>query len=200
MYEYLEGRLAERGPTRLVLDVGGVGYDLAVPLGASFAETEPLRVWTHLVVREDAHLLFGFPDAPTRDLFRLLLRVRGVGPGTALGVMSGLPPDALLEAIRDGDAARFTAVKGIGRKTAEQIVLDLKDRTDALVARLRAGDPGVLVPAAPPRVGTAVEDAVQALVSLGYGEKEARRSVERASVKVGAADVEQLVRAAIGVA
>ena len=129
MYEYLEGRpAADRHPARLVLDVGGVGYDLAVPIGAPFGTGERVRVWTHLVVREDAHLLYGFPDRAMRNLFRLLLTVRGVGPGIALGVLSGLSRDELIAAIVADDAARLTGLKGVGKKTAEQILLDLRDK------------------------------------------------------------------------
>jgi len=194
MYDYIEGRLGERRPARLVIEAGGVGYDLAVPLTVDFPVREGrVRAWTHLVVREDAHLLFGFPDRPLRELFRLLLEVRGVGPGAALAVLSNLPPEELLGAIAGQDAKPFLRVKGIGKKTAEQILLDLREK----VQRFRIdGQHGTLVPAAPP-ARRGIEDAVRALVSIGYSEKEAKKSVERAAEKVSADDLESLVRAAL---
>ncbi|MEM7307590.1 MAG: Holliday junction branch migration protein RuvA [Planctomycetota bacterium] len=197
MYEYLEGRLERRGPARVVVDVGGVGYDLAVPIGAAFDASpkrdrgDRVRVWTHLVVREDAQDLYGFPDADTRDWFRGLLAVRGVGPAVALGVLSGLPTERLLQAILDDDPAPLVAVKGIGRKTAEQILLDLRDRAPKLAAQA--------APEAPEERSRtqAMLDAVQALVSIGYKEKEARKSVESAAASVDPDDLEALVRASL---
>ena len=198
MYEYLEGAVARRAATQLVLDVGGVGYDLAVPLGVSFevgpGVGERLRVWTHLVVREDAQLLFGFPTPTMRELFRLLLEVRGVGPRLALGVLSGLTPEELLQAILDEEPAPLQRVKGVGKRTAEQILLDLRHRAPRLAESIGAA--GVLTPNPPPVAG-ALEDAVQALVSIGYTEKEARKSVERAAESVGREDLEALLRTAL---
>lgn len=196
MYEYLDGRLESRHATRVVIDVGGVGYTVSVPLGSDFraAADRPegtVRVWTHLVVRDDAHELYGFPDAARRQLFRLLLSVRGVGPGLALGILSHLAGDALLAAIAAGDTHPLLAVKGVGKKTAEQILLDLRDRAPAHPT----AEPGVIVPAA--RGQEIVDDAVRALVSIGYSDKEARKSVERAARDVDAEDLETLVRAAL---
>ena len=199
MYEYLEGRVAARSAARLVLDVAGVGYDLLVPPGSAFPDRQPLRVWTHLVVREDAHTLYGFPERETRDLFRELLRVRGVGPALALGVLSSLRRDELVGAILDEDAARLQRVKGVGKKTAEQILLDLRDRASALAAGTREGA-GPAGAAAERRDSIAVrnvEDAVSALASVGYSDKEARALVERASTEVDPEDLEQLVRTAL---
>ena len=196
MYDYLEGRLASRGAARLILDVGGVGYDLAVPLGSRFDGGEPLRVWTHLVVREDAHSLFGFPDRRTRDLFRVLLGVRGVGPALALGVLSSLAPDELLEALVQEDLRRLVSIKGVGKKTAEQILLDLRDKATALLpgAPRAAGE---LTPQRPGPAADNIEDAVGALVSIGFKDKEARRNVQRAAERVDPADLELLVRTAL---
>ncbi len=195
MYDFLEGRVELHAATRLVLEVGGVGYELSVPLGSGFAGAR-VRVWTHLVVREDAHTLYGFPDAATRELFRALLTVNGVGPRTALGVLSGLPRGELLAAIAVGDRARLTAIKGIGAKTAAQILLDLSEKARKLLAAEAAGGAGP-APALPAPADGAAEDAVAALVSIGYADKDARKQVERAAAKVGAADLEALVRAAL---
>jgi len=194
VYDYLEGRPSERRATRLVLDVGGVGYDLSVPLGADFpVEDGRSRAWTHMVVREDAHLLFGFPDRKLREVFRLLLQVRGVGPAVALATLSHLSGDELLRAVAAQDQAPLLAIKGVGKKTAEQILLDLRDKAPRLLTQ-PAED--VLVPR--PGAGSrSLEDAVRALVSIGYSDKEARRSVEKAAAKVSSDDLELLVRSAL---
>jgi len=193
LYDYIEGKLAERRPTHVVIDAGGVGYDLAVPLGVDFAVKDArVRAWTHLVVREDAHLLFGFPSRELRELFRLLLEVRGVGPSVALAVLSSLPGDELLRAITAQDAKPFLRVKGVGKKTAEQILLDLRDKAP----RVELGARDTLTPQAP-GASRAVEDAVRALVSIGYSDKEARKSVEKAAAQVKDGDLEVLVRTAL---
>lgn len=198
MYEYLEGVVRERSGTRLVLDVAGVGYDLYCPLGSSFPERGPAVAWTHLVVRADAHELYGFAERESRELFRALLTVSGVGPRMALGVLSGLPREELLAAVIDEDMARLTAIRGVGKKTAQQILLDLADKARALASPARAARPGEIPrPAGPPDKRARLEDAVRALTSIGYSDKEARRQVERAAGQVGAGDLEQLVRSAI---
>jgi Holliday junction DNA helicase RuvA len=192
VYEYLDGQVAEHRPTRLVLDVAGVGYDLVVPLGAGFPERGRTRAWTHLVVRDDAQFLCGFADRATRDLFRLLLSVRGVGVSMAIGILSGLPRTALVQAIQDEDVASLMRVKGVGKKTAEQILLDLRDKAPTLEAGDRAAPRGT-----PEGLVALIEDAVRALVSIGYGEKEARTKVDTAARDVGHEDLEKLVRAAL---
>ena len=191
MYEYLEGRLERRGPARVVVDVGGVGYDLAVPVGAVFDDTPPVRVWTHLVVREDAQDLYGFPDARMRDGFRSLLAVRGVGPAVALGILSGLTVDRLLEAILGDDPEPLVAVRGVGRKTAQQILLDLRDKAPRLAAEAQP------TRADEPAGSRAMLDAVSALVSIGYKEREAKKSVAAAAEHVDPDDLEALVRTAL---
>ena len=149
-----------------------------------------------LAVRDDAHTLYGFGDMETRDLFRTLLKVKGVGPGMALAVLSGLDRRELCEAIAREDVARLTAIKGVGKKTAEQILLDLRDRVRSLAAGLDV-EPGVLTPVAPPTPGSEnLEDAVGALVSLGFAEKDARKRVEKAAQSIDPADLGQLVQAA----
>jgi len=194
VYEYLEGTVAARSAARVVIDVGGVGYDLLVPLRAALPHSGPLRVWTHLAVREDAHTLYGFPDRDTRDLFRTLLKVRGVGPSMALGILSGLDRSELIDAIRDEDLRRLTKVKGVGKKTAEQILLDLRDHVTLFGAESQ--DAGVI----PRPVNTHevnIQDAAAALASVGYSEKDARKQVEKAAESVDASDLELLVRTAL---
>lgn len=191
MYDFLEGKLVSHAPGRMVLDVHGVGYELHVPLSAGFPARDVLRVFVHQVVREDEHRLYGFPDAGMRDLFRLLLSVRGVGPAAALGLLSGLPVAELVAAIRGGDVKKLITVRGVGRKTAEQLLLDLRDK----IASFATVAGGAAV--ARNQADQLVEDAVAALVGIGFSEKEARKSVERAAAEVGGNDVERLVRAAL---
>jgi Holliday junction DNA helicase RuvA len=192
VFEYIEGQIVARTPARLVVDVAGVGYDLAVPLTATFAEKGRARVFTHLVVREDSHTLYGFPDRETRELFRTLLGVRGVGPVMALAILSGLPRAELIEAIATNDLKALVRVRGVGKKTAEQILLDLRDKAPALRAELSGGKPAAVLPA-----DRNFEDAVAALLSIGYSDKEARKSVERAAASVDTQDLEALVRSAL---
>ncbi len=201
MYEYLEGRIVEQSPARLVIDVGGVGYELSVPLGASFSPNSDgsVRVFTHFTVREDAHKLFGFPSQASRELFRLLLSAKGVGPGLALTVLSGLPRQELLAAISAGETALLLKIKGLGRKRADQILLDLREHATRLLA-LEGGSlqDGVLTPLAPKGGSSSViEDAIVALISIGFTEKEARKNVEAAASRSGSEDLETLVRTAL---
>ena len=205
MYEYLDGRVAERGAARLVLDVGGVGYELLVPLGSRFVtgDADRVRVYTHFNVREDAQVLYGFADVDTRELFRLLLRAKGVGPKMALAVLSGLPRRDLLEAVASGDVKPLVRIKGLGRKRAEQILLDLREKATAMLAAENAANAqtahsrDVLQPAAPERVSPTIQDAVSALISIGFTEREARKSVDAASAEVDSDDLESLVRTAL---
>ena len=194
MYEYLEGEVASRAPTRVVLDVAGVGFDLLVPIGAQIPASGQTRVWTHLVVREDAHTLYGFGHRRAREIFRLLLKVRGVGPTMALAILSGLGPEDLIEAIVAGDVAALTRAKGVGKKTAEQILLDLADKAVAW-REAEGAAPGANELA--PGNNATVEDAVGALLALGFKEKEARKNVERAAREVDPGDLEALVRIAL---
>ncbi len=190
MYDFLDGEVAGRSAARVVLDVRGVGFEVLVPPGASFPSSGRLRLWTHLVVREDSHSLYGFRDEATRDMFRALLGVTGVGPKVALAVLSGLSSDELVAAVVAGDAKRLTKVKGVGQKTAEQILLDLRGK-----AAMLAGSGSAQAPAA--RGPAQLEDAVTALISIGYSEKDARKQVERASQAVDPVNLELLVRTAL---
>jgi Holliday junction DNA helicase RuvA len=198
LYEYLEGRLVSRAPAKVVLDVGGVGYDLSVPVGADFPpvgeDAARVRLWTHLVVREDAHQLYGFASSAEREIFRLLLSVRGVGPGLALAILSSLSADQLLLAIQREDVGALKAIRGVGKKTAEQVLLDLRDKAPRLAGA------GVLDedPARREEPRSRIHhDAVQALVSVGYTDKQAEASVKRAAARVPEDDLESLVRAAL---
>ncbi len=172
MIAHLRGRLLSANPERVVLEVGGVGYELHVSL-ATFGEIErqgaapELALFVHTHVREDQLALFGFATERERDLFTRLISVSGIGPRLAQVVLSGLPPDDLLQAIAGGDLARLTRIPGVGKKTAERIVVELRDKLQAL-ARESA-------PATP--TAESDHDLVAALVNLGYKAAQAERAV-----------------------
>jgi Holliday junction DNA helicase RuvA len=194
MIAYLEGVLREKQPTRAVIDVHGVGYEVLIPL-STFAElpdegkTVALRIHTH--VREDALQLYGFRSARERLVFELLLRTSGVGPRIAMAILSGLDPDELLAALEAGDVARLRRVPGVGQKTAERIVVDLRDRAGELLA-LEASR------RAPRPADARLDEGRSALENLGYGRAEAERAVEAAAREIGKdAPLEQLLRAAL---
>jgi Holliday junction DNA helicase RuvA len=173
---FLRGRILDKQPNRLTVDVNGVGYDVAVPLSTFYGLGEAgaevsLRVHTH--VREDAIALFGFASRLEQDLFERLIAISGIGPKVALAVLSGIEPAELTRAIERADLARLTAIPGVGKKTAERIVLELKDRLPRAPAAPAGGgavrDAGVLR-----------DEVLSALVNLGYHRPLAEKAVESA--------------------
>lgn len=192
MIAHLRGRLAEKEPGRLVLDVGGVGYEVQVPLPTFSDVGEPganvsLRIHTH--VREDTLALFGFASRLELDLFERLIGVNGVGPKLALAVLSGIEPRELVQAVRRGEHARLNAVPGVGRKTAERIGLELKDKLPAPGPE-EAGAPGAGTD------GDLRGDVLSALVNLGYQRPLAERAAE-AAVRAGPEGFEATLRVAL---
>jgi Holliday junction DNA helicase RuvA len=187
----LAGVLAEKAPERIVVEVGGIGYAVHVSLQA-FTDLPragaPVRLLVHTEVREDAIELFGFLSARERALFHALRKVKGLGPRSSLAVLSGMPAEALAAAIASGDVARLQTIPGVGRRFAERIVVECRDAA----ALLAAGEPSA---AAPPGRELPPDEAVSALVNLGYKRAEAERAVEK--VKMPAAPVEDLIRAAL---
>ena len=198
MITFLHGRLVEALPTQAVVDVHGVGYEVLIPL-SSFdrlpAAGQEIHLLTHLVVREDAHTLYGFMSAGERELFRLLIHtVTGIGPRIALNILSGMPPASFRAAVAAGDIKALSQISGVGRKTAERIVVELKDKVGAVTALDPAA--GSARPAAPAEQAT--HDAVLALVALGYKQPEAFETIRAAQAVLGPqATVEQLVRAGL---
>jgi Holliday junction DNA helicase RuvA len=189
MIARLRGTVLEKAPTRVVLDVGGVGYEVHVPLSSFGGVGDPgtavtLHVHTH--VREDALLLFGFATPLEQSLFERLITISGIGPRLALAVLSGLPPAELVEAIAGADLGRLTSIPGIGRKTAERIVLELKDKLAA------AGGAEPARAAGGPR-----EDLVSALVNLGYHRAAAEKAVNQALASVPDGGFEAALRHAL---
>lgn len=196
MITFLEGILAEKQPGRAVVNVGGIGYELFIPL-SSFDRLPPegaaCRVLTYHHVREDAQELFGFATEGERKLFLMLYSVSGVGPKTALGVLGGLSVREIKAAIAEGDAKRLSSVKGLGRKTAEKIIVELKDKlTEGEVLEATAG----AEPASAEELRT--RDAILALVSLGYKQADAQKMVKDVLPRTAAgATVEDIVRLAL---
>ncbi len=175
----IHGTLMEKNPPQVVVMAGGVGYEIDVPMSTFYhlpRTGEPVELLTHLVVREDAHLLFGFLTAGERVAFRQLLKVSGVGPKVALAVLSGLSVDDLAIAIAAQDAARLTKVPGVGKKTAERLVLELRDKLPTAAASVRSE-------ASPAR-----SDVVNALLALGYNDREAQAAVKQLPAELALAD------------
>jgi Holliday junction DNA helicase RuvA len=194
MISRLEGVLAHKQPDQVVLDVNGVGYEVRIPLTTFLGlpdagKTVALRI--HTYVREDAFQLYGFEADTERELFRLLLGISGVGPRVALAILSGLPVDRLLMAIRDADVRSLTGIPGVGKKTAERILIDLRDK----VARF---EPLGSAPGHADDVGEAV---VSALLNLGYPQAHAERAAHEALAELGAgAGLESAIKEALRVA
>jgi Holliday junction DNA helicase RuvA len=175
----LRGTLAEKQPPHLIVDVGGIGYELEVPMTTLYrlpALGEPLTLHTHLVVREDAHLLYGFSSKRERELFRELIRLNGVGPKLALALMSALEVDELVRCVQAEDTSALTKVPGVGKKTAERLLVELKDRFKVWES-MPSIAPLVVEPVRAAAVSSAQSDAVSALVALGFKPAEASRAV-----------------------
>jgi len=187
---HLSGRLLHKSPQAVVIDVAGVGYRAFIPVSTFYRlgeEGAPVSLRIHTHVREDALSLFGFASAAEHDLFERLIAVAGVGPRLAVNILSGIEADDLIDALRSSDVARLVRIPGVGRKTAERLVVELKDKMPAAAA---AGQP----PAEP---GTPKEDLLSALANLGYSRAEAERGVERALREDGAGRFEDLLRRAL---
>jgi len=187
----LRGTLVRKEPPALLVEAGGVGYELEAPMTTFYdlpAAGEPVTLYTHLVVREDAHLLYGFSRESQRRQFRALLKVNGVGPRVALAVLSGLSETELVTCIAREDVARLTQIPGIGRKTAERLIVELRDK-------IAAEAPLAVAPSAIPAPADPSAEAVSALVALGYKPNEASRVV-RAVPNTGLS-TEEIIRHAL---
>src|SRR5712671_710286 len=197
MITFLQGKLVEALPTQIVVEVNGVGYEVLIPL-SSYDKLPPpgqeVKLLTHLAVREDAHTLYGFVTKAERELFRLLINsVSGIGPKTALNILSGISVTAFRGAVANSDVKPLSQISGVGKKTAERILVELKDKV---------GTAGAWEAASAQRALSAedqkVNDAVLALMALGFKQIEAHDSVRKAQSSLGAqATVEDLVRACL---
>jgi Holliday junction DNA helicase RuvA len=178
----LTGKLAGKHPPQVLLDVAGIGYEVDVPMSTFYslpATGEPVTLHTHLVVREDAHVLYGFATLEERTAFRQLIRISGVGARTALSVLSGLSVTDLAQAVTLQEAGRLTKIPGIGKKTAERLLLELKGK---LADAIPAAGGTVAMP------GSQASDILNALLSLGYNEKEAHAAIKGLAPDIAVAD------------
>jgi Holliday junction DNA helicase RuvA len=195
---FLHGKLCEALPTQVTVEVHGVGYEVLVPL-SSFdrlpAVGSEIHLLTHLAVREDAHTLYGFLTSGERDLFRLLIHtVSGIGPKLALNVLSGTSVSGFCAAVAAGDVKALSSISGVGRKTAERMVMELRDKLPGIAPTTGGSAPKIALPAADAKLN----DAVLALTALGFKASDAHDAVRGALVLLGdGASVEQLVRACL---
>lgn len=196
MITFLEGLLAEKSTTRMVLNVGGVGYEVFIPLRSYDrlpAENRSCRVLVYDYIREDQHVLFGFMTEAERKMFVLLLSVSGIGPKLAMSALSSLSVREMIAAVSSGDVKRLGTISGIGKKTAERMILELKDKvSDGQVLEASAGMPEDMA------TDHRARDAVMALISLGYKQAESQKMVINAMPRLAkTASVEDIVRTAL---
>jgi Holliday junction DNA helicase RuvA len=197
MIAYLHGKLVDALPTQVTVEVQGIGYEVLIPLSSFDKLPKPgqeLRLLTHLVVREDAHVLYGFMSAEERELFRLLIgTVSGIGPKIALNVLSGMNPTAFRGAVANADIRALSQISGVGKKTAERIVVELRDRFGAPGAWEASSAKHGLSPQ-----DQKINDAVLALLALDYKQVEAHEIVRAAAAALGPeATLEELVRVSL---
>lgn len=197
MISFIQGKLIEALPTQVTVDVNGVGYEALIPLSSFDKLPQPgqtVKLLTQLIVREDAHTLYGFTTSEERNLFRLLIQtVSGIGPKTALNVLSGISVTAFRGAVANGDLKALSQISGVGKKTAERIVVELKDKI-GMAGAWEAASVKLGLPANEQRIN----DAVLALIALGFKQVEAHDSVRAAQAVLGTqATAEELVRACL---
>ncbi len=187
MIEFLEGKLIEKTPTYLVIDVGGIGYFVNVSLNtfSAFSSSEKVKVYTHQVIREDAHLLFGFQSLDERAVFRSLLSVSGVGPNTARMILSSLTHSEVLIAISQGNVGAFRKIKGIGEKTAQRILVDL------------AGKMGKPSESGGKSMSPIANEALSALLTLGFDKSTIEKTLNKIITENNNLTVEQLLKLAL---
>lgn len=195
MIAYLRGQLFRKSPQSVIIEAGGIGYEVFVPLSTFYAlpeqnERVSLHIYTH--VREDTLSLFGFSSHLERDLFMLLISVSGIGPKLAVNILSGIGPQELLQAIALGNANRLKAIPGVGKKTAERIVLELKDKAARLGGKeIEVAHPPVMAQ------DTLSSDALSALINLGYAPNAAKKAVDKAQQTVNNDSLEALIKEAL---
>ena len=197
MIAFLVGKLVDVLPTQITVEVGGVGYDLLIPLSSFDKLPQPgqeVKILTHLAIREDAHVLYGFMSAQERELFRMLINtVSGIGPKIALNILSGMNVAAFRGAVANGDVKALSQISGVGKKTAERIVVELRDKVGATGAWEASSMQRALSPA-----DQKINDAILALMALGFKQVEAHDAVRASAEKLGPeAGPDDLVRASL---
>ncbi|PHQ80010.1 MAG: Holliday junction branch migration protein RuvA [Coxiella sp. (in: Bacteria)] len=169
----LTGVLLEKQPPELLIDVNGVGYEVRATMNTFYHLPEcgqQAALYTHLIIRDDAHTLFGFHNQRERSLFRALIKVNGVGPKLGLAILSGIEPDAFVHCIRQNDASSLVRIPGVGKKTAERLVIEMRDRVDGWEMTTATGQSTL--------INSTSDDAISALITLGYKQKEAERAIK----------------------
>ena len=190
MITHLEGKLVEKNPTDVVIDCNGVGYFINISLHtfSQIPDRENLRLYTYLQVREDSHSLYGFSSKKEREIFKLLISVSGIGANTARTMLSSLTPEQVKEGIASGDVALIQSVKGIGVKTAQRVIIDLKDK----VLKVYGIDELSLIPN-----NTHKDEALSALDVLGFNKKQSEKVVDRILQTQPDANVEHIIKEAL---
>lgn len=190
MIHSIKGQLLEKNPTNVVIDCNGLGYFIHISLHtySLIPDSEALRLFTHLQVKEDSHTLFGFWEKSEREIFRLLISVSGVGASTARSMLSSLEPKQIMEAIATGDVGTIQGIKGIGAKTAQRLIIDLKDK----IIKVFGVEEVSAIPS-----NTNREEALSALETLGYTRKQSEKVVERIAKQEPGATVESLIKLAL---
>ncbi|MDQ3133962.1 MAG: Holliday junction branch migration protein RuvA [Acidobacteriota bacterium] len=197
MIAHLTGTLLFKQATSVILDVGGIGYEVTIPVSTFFDMEEPgaqvaLRIYTH--VREDTLQLFGFRTARERELFTLLISVTGIGPKSGIAMLSGMSADEIIAAIRTNNLARLTAIPGVGKKTAERLVIELRDKMAALSSPALEEQLAARAAGGAPSDDVLREDAISALINLGYQRAAAEKVLTQAMQEGGDLSVELLLR------
>ncbi len=198
MIGQLTGILREKQAPALLLDVQGVGYEVEAPMSTFYALPalgEEVRLFTHLVVREDAQLLYGFADRQERLLFRTLIRISGVGPKLALAILSSIEADQFARSVQEGDSAALVKIPGVGKKTAERLLVELKDRLEGFWAPVDLLSAPAALPVAENAQQQALQDAESALVALGYKAAQAEKAIK--AVSAPGLGSEELIRRAL---
>jgi len=188
MIGHLNGRLIEKNPTELIIECGGIGYEVKISLHtfSAIGSEESVKVFTKLIVREDAHVLYGFATKEEREMFNHLISVSGIGPNTAMIMLSSLVPDEIAHAIQSEDVRTIQSIKGIGAKTAQRVIIDLKDK----MVKMVFSSENIFS-----QNNTNKFDALTALVSLGFDKKNAEKAIDK--ISTGEETVEQLIKEAL---
>ena len=192
MYAYVEGKITEQNPACVTIDCGGVGYEVNISLHTytQIKDKDRVRLWIYQAVREDALTLFGFADKTEKELFLQLISVSGVGANTARMILSTLSPESTVKAILDGDAKKIQSVKGIGLKTAQRLIVDLRDK----VGKLKVAE---AQEAFFPEISEERQEAVAALVTLGFAKTLVEKTVDKLLAKMPGLSTEEIIKQAL---
>ena len=195
MIGHISGKILEKTTHQVLLDVAGIGYEIEVPINTAFSLPEvgsSIALHTHFVVREDAQLLYGFSSRADRDMFRTLIRVNGVGPKLGIAILSGLDSQSLARCVRDDDVGTLVKLPGIGKKTAERLLIELRDKIKDLGETAEASDARDMLSG---QSGDVAAEAESALIALGYKPQEAAKVIKKVSTEGDS--VEDMVKAAL---